>query len=120
MSTTETPYVECNIGLDPNDSDGDGDGTNDGAEVAQGRNPLVNELAALVPIGTLNRSCPRNQLDLLGPRRHGGRGRLAARRLCTARWSVGTPARRALRSVLAQRRRSARDRHRTCLHRRPG
>ena len=45
-----TATQEADLGTDPLDPDSDNDGTLDGDEIAQGRDPLVNEPAALIPI----------------------------------------------------------------------
>ncbi len=45
-----TATQEADLGTDPLDPDSDNDGTLDGDEIAQGRDPLVNEPAPLIPI----------------------------------------------------------------------
>ena len=45
-----TNLEEFTQGTDPRDADSDDDGTSDGAEVAAGRNPKLNEVAVLLPI----------------------------------------------------------------------
>lgn len=47
-----TNLQEVQAGTDINNPDSDGDGINDGTEVADGRNPLVNESALLLLINT--------------------------------------------------------------------